>query len=161
MFSSKKEKKQIGDVTYIFKKWTPLSCHKEGVKLGKALAPSITVIFDGMSNKEKQADIGIEENPYYLTEAATLLQDNLDDEDFEQLTLKLFKSVVADGEPLDTEEKINTHFEEYEENFYPVLVHSFKENLLDFFTKSDMFRSKLDVLKPFLTQLQEKSNEES
>jgi len=96
-----------------------------------------------------------EDNEYHVTEAAMLLQQSMDSEQYNDLCVKLLKSVKFEGEDLDDEDKINDHFDQYQEDFMIVLYHCFKENLFDFFMKNGTLRKKIESLKTLLPTLKE------
>lgn len=147
---------------YKIRKWSSFTSNIEGFKLAKILTPAWTVILDSLNRTQSLEDMGLEEQQYFITEAATMIQQTFEEEHYQDLCMKLLKSVIFEGEKLDTEEKLIKHFDKYPNDFYSVLFQSFKENLIDFFMQDDMFRNKIDSLKalvPSLAALKQKMQE--
>lgn len=141
---------------YKIKKWNALTTNLEGYKLVKTVLPAATTLIDSFFNKRKDTeDLGFEDNEHHVTEAAMLLQQSMDSEDYNELCVKLLKSVKFEGEDLDDEEKINDHFDQYPEDFMIVLYNCFKENLFDFFMKNGTLRKKIESFKTLLPSLKE------
>jgi len=117
----------------------------EGFKIIKAILPSVGVGIDTMISAE--SDFGFLDNNRTVASAFQLLAENLESEHFQELQLKLLRTLMFNGKDL---EDWSEHFdnEEYAKDFLEILVWAFKENFYSFFMEST-------ILSPMLSQMKE------
>lgn len=176
-YSKNEVKVKVGEREYSTFKWSVITTLSQGKKLAGAVAPSISTMADmWMANKKDEGSLEeiIEgtDIEFLLTGAITQLSNNFTDEHFEELCNSLlsnykYRERQEDGEMgqfIDIEDW-SEHFDEYQEDFEAVLIHSAKVNLYDFFMKQPTVRSSIEkvltVVNPLLENLKNDSNEDT
>lgn len=125
--------------TYRGYKLNSLTLLTESFKILKAIVPSIGTIIDGYNSNQ---DLYLPPQTY--TAAAQMLENNLSEEHFQDLVMKLTGNLICNKEAIDD---WNEHFDKYIYDLPEIIVWVGKENFADFFTQNHLVRSKWKQIK--------------
>ena len=129
--------------TYKANKLNTRTLMTEGFKILKVFLPSIGTGIDQVTNRD---DLELE-IPNTFAAMFMLLNDNLTEEHFEELSALLLGNLVCNGSPV---EDIDDHFDRYPEDIISVLAWAGKGNFYNFFMGNHMIRSKIQEVKTMI-----------
>lgn len=110
----------------------------ESFKLLKAIIPALGTVADGYNNQDMYLP------PQTYTAAAQMLENNLSEEHFQDLVMKLTGELTCDKQAIDD---WNEHFDKYIYDLPEIIAWVGKENFADFFTRNHLVRSKWKQIK--------------
>ncbi|AUR89080.1 hypothetical protein NVP1121O_052 [Vibrio phage 1.121.O._10N.286.46.C4] len=159
--------KEINGTKYKLVKWSSYSTTLEGMKIGKILAPTITMMGELLNSKTSfQGELeeiytDPSDNVFAMTGAIHQLIAAIGDEHFMDLQDKLLSGLSVHDPEKDEYVVIDAWYEHldnpaYSSDWEELLVWSIKENLINFFMNQSTFQSAIGMFSKIANPLLEK-----
>ncbi|AHK11262.1 tail assembly chaperone [Shewanella sp. phage 1/40] len=133
---------------YKARKISAIWASKECFKLAKVLIPAGGAAVDAVMDKKERDDLLLDPVSSTFGSMLSMFTSHVEDEHWDDLSRKLLGSLqLGDKEITD----LDDHFDNYQGDYFEVLIWLFTENFKDFFFSNVMFRSLIDKMLALLS----------
>ena len=133
---------------YTAHKMGAISVAREGFKLISALTPSLGAGIDSLKANHDREENYEEGQSHTFGAMLQLLSENITEDHFEDLVMKLMGSIYCNDEKI---KDLDDHFDKYSGDFIDILVWLFKENFGNFIMESDIVVSLIERISALLS----------